>query len=355
MLVAVMALSLTSCIHKKNEVAVTVGNVKFTSAYYMCALINAKAEAQSKVKENLTDEEAQEEIDYFSEKIDKKSFADWVEDRAVEMLEEIAAYKTACKDNELKLTEEQKTGAEQATAYFWDSYGYSVYFEPNGVSRDTYAKYTEDSYYSEVYFDYLYGKEGTKALKTEDVNKEITDNYIIVDQIQISYEDDATDDDKAANKKTLEDYAADIKSGKKTFIEIYKAHNEIEDEEKTDSDSENEDEEELQPINTYASVLGSEDTNYASDDYATFKDYEIDVPQVIENADKTGVVLVIKRDISKDAYFMDSLDSLARHSIADEDFEKDTANVLKKLQTKVSGYATSQFKVKNIIEPETSY
>ena len=53
-LVSVMALGFTAC-HKKDETAVTVGKVNFTSAYYMCALINADSEAKSKVKESLSD------------------------------------------------------------------------------------------------------------------------------------------------------------------------------------------------------------------------------------------------------------------------------------------------------------
>ena len=42
-----MALSFAGC-HKKNEIAVTIGDVEFTSAYYMCALVNADSEAKGK-------------------------------------------------------------------------------------------------------------------------------------------------------------------------------------------------------------------------------------------------------------------------------------------------------------------
>ena len=270
---------------------------------------------------------------------------------ALKGVKEIAAYKTLSKENKLKLTKEQKEETEQAVSYYWDNYGYSAYFEPNGVSRDTYAKYTEDSYYSEVYFQSIYGKEGKKAVKIEDVNKNIIDNYILVDQIQISYEEDATDDDKLKDKQTLEAYANDIKSGKKTFIDIYKTHNEIKDEETTET----EDKDEVEAVNTYATVLGAKDTNFANDYYDTFKNYELDVPQVIESTDETGVILAIKRDISKDQYYMDYLDNFARHAIADDEFEKEIAKYAKKLNVKVSSYAVGQFKVKEIIEPQSTY
>lgn len=347
---SLMVMSLTACLHKKGEIAVTVGDVRFTSAYYMCALINANYEAQSKVYEELSDEEKKEEIDYFSKKIDKKKYSDWVEDRAIEMLKEIAAYKTICKENKLELTKEKKEEVEEAVGYYWDSYGYSAIFEPNGVSRDTYAKYMEDGYFSELYFDYIYGKEGTKAIKIEDVNKNIIDNYILVDEITINHDENAKDEDKAANKAKLEGYAKEIKNGKKTFIDIYKAHNEIKDEET----QETEETDEVKAINTYANILGKEDTDFVSENFDAYNKYEFDAVQVVENEGKTAVSLVIKRDISKDQYYMDYLDNYARHSIADEDFEKEISDYAEKLKVDVSSYAVGQFKVENIVDAQTA-
>ncbi len=353
-LAVLMTLSLSACIHKKNEIAVTVDSIEFTSAYYMCSLINAKLEAETKVYADLSAEEQTSEIDYFSKKVDDMSFTDWVEDRAIESLKEIAAYKILCKENDLELTDEQKSEAEQMLSYYWDSYGYSTYFEPNGVSRETYGKYVEDAYYAELYFDFLYGKEGTKAVSTEDVNKEITESYILADVISVTYDTDADDTAKASDKAVLEDYASQIKSGKSTFIDVYKSYYGIEDTTETEETAETEETEEtdeVEPINTYATILGADDTSFASDDYATYKGYEIDVAQVVEDSDKTQASLVIKRDITKDQYFMDYLDSYARHSIKDEEFESEIEAYAENLKANVNRYAVSQFKVKKIVEP----
>ena len=352
-LVSVMVLSLSACIHKKYEIAVKIGEEKFTSAYYMCSLIYAYTEAQQKVKESddLTEDEQSgtAEIDYFSKKIDKKDFETWVEDRAIEVIKTNAAYRILCKENKLELDEDQKTQIENNVYQNWDYYGASEYFSPKGVSRDTYKTYLTDSYYSELYFEHLYGKEGEKEVKADDVNKEIIENYILADVIEITYEDKATDEDKAKNKATLEDYASQIKDGKKTFAEIYKTHNEIKDEETATE----EDEEELKPVNEYANIFGAEDTDFAADEYETYKKYEVDVPKVSENSDKTGVVLVVKRDISKDEYFMDYLDIYARHSLKDEEFEKTIDDYCKDLKEDVSKYAVSQFKVKDLDTSDT--
>lgn len=347
-LVSVMVLSLSACIHKKNEIAVKVGDEKFTSAYYMCSLIYAYTEAQQKVQESddLTEDEQNgtAEIDYFSKKIDKKDFETWVKDRAIEVIKTNAAYRILCKENKFELTEDQKTQIENNVYQNWDYYGASEYFTANGVGRDTYKEYLSDGYYSELYFEHLYDKEGEKAVKTEDVNKEITDNYILADILEITYADEATDEDKAKDMATLETYASEIKSGKKTFAEIYKTHNEIEDEESTTE----EDEDTLEPVNEYASILGAADTEFAADEYDTYKEYEVGVPTVTQNSDSTGVVLVIKRDISKDEYFMDYLDIYARHSLKDEEFEKTISDYIEDLKANTSKYAISQFKVKDI-------
>ena len=92
-LVLVMALTVAAC-HPKDEVAVKIGDVEFSSAYYMCDLINADSEAKSKVQEELSEDESTEDVDYYSKKIDDKDFVTWVEDTAMDSLKEIAAYKT---------------------------------------------------------------------------------------------------------------------------------------------------------------------------------------------------------------------------------------------------------------------
>ncbi len=347
----VMGITLTGCLHKKNEIAVTVGDVEFTSAYYMCALINANSEGQQRVNEELDEDESTDEIDYYSKKIDKKSFTQWVEDKAVETLEKIAAYKLLCKENKLELTDEEISEAETYAEYYWSSYGYSNYYEPNGVSQETYTAFMTDNYYSETYFNYVYGKDGTKELSADKVNDEINKNYILADIVTVSYEDEATDEDKAELLTTLEAYGDKIKKGTTTFNSVYEIYN-------TDAASQDvptTEDGETEAVYKYATVLGAEDTYYESELYDTVKEYELDVPYASVTSDETGVQLIIKRDILKDAYFLEVLDSAARHSIADEDMEDEIEEYLKKQTTKVSKYATGQFKVKNIIIPESTY
>lgn len=347
-LVLVMALSFTAC-HKKDEIAVTVKDVEFTSAYYMCALINADSEAKTKVQEELSEEESSEEIDYLSKKIDGKKYETWVKDQALETLKQIAAYKLLCKDNKVEIDEEMISNAEMYASYYWSSYGYSMYYEPNGVGEKTYTQYMKDSYYSEAYFNHLYGEEGEKAVSAEDVKKEIHGSYIIADIIEASITSEMTDDEKTELKSKMDGYVTALTKGQKTFEEVYKEYNQVTDEEETTTE-----ETEDKPKDEYAQILGGEDTAYASEHYETVKAMKTGEVKLITHEDGSGYALVVKQDITADDYYLTSLDSVARHALKDEEFEKTIDEYKKGIELDVNDYATKQFKVKNIKEPDYS-
>ena len=358
-LVLLMVLSFAGC-HKKNEIAVTIGDVEFTSAYYMCALINADSEAKSKVQENLaeenkdeesTDASAQEDIDYYAEKIDDKDFVTWVEDKAMESLKEIAAYKTLCKEAKVEPKEEDIQNAEYYASMYWSSYGYGAYFEPNGVSQATYTNYMTDSYYAEAYFEHVYGKDGEKEIASETVLEKMYENFLIADVLDATFSSEDTDDTKAALKTKLEGYVTDLKEGKKTFEQVYHEHNGTSAEEEHKAEEETEESAEPKPKDEHATILGAKDTAYESDQFDTVKEMKVGDVKLIELEDGTGYKLVVKQDIKADEYYAENLDMVTRHLIADEEYEKDIADYAKKLNADVNDYAVKQFKVKKIVEP----
>lgn len=341
LLVLVMVLSAVGCLHKKNETAVTIDGIKFTSAYYMCALINAKSEAQSKVYENLEDSEKNQEIDYFSKKIDKKSFTKWTEDRAIEMLKEIAAYKSLCKKANLKIDDNTKKNAESMASSYWQ-YGYSQYFEPNGVSLETYTDYTVDAYYSALYFEHIYGKGGKKEIAAEEVKNSIYENFIIADTLEVTFSEE-TDSEKASTKAKFESYFKSLQSGESTFEEVYTAQNGPQ-EDSTSTD-------ESAPKDKYASILGKEGTGYDNSYFEDISKMAVGEVKLITKESDAGYLLVVKQDIKADPYYLDTLDITARHLIKDDEYAKDIEKTIKDLKIKKSNYAIGQFKVKDIIEP----
>lgn len=360
LLVAIMALSFCAC-HKKDEIAVKIGDVEFTSAYYMCALVNADSEAQSKVQETLSDEEAQStDIDYYSKKIDDTDYVTWVENRALESLKEIAAYKTLCKDNKVTLPAEEQTYIDQYVEYYWSSYGYSALFEPNGVSKATFAKYTADASYSSLYFDHLYAKDGEKEISADDMNKAIAENFVLADSISTTFTNDEgkemAEDEIKALKEKFNGYVAALKDGTKTFEAIYHEFNGTKESDDTKDETSNETaKDEVKPINRHASVLGAEDTDYANDDYKTVKDMAVGEVKLIEVKDNGGLKIYVKRDLAADKYYTEQIDSSVRHFLKDDEFEKTIADYVKGLEMEVNDYAVNQFKVKKIVYPEAAY
>lgn len=360
MLAVMMVMSVAAC-HPKDEVAVTVDGVEFTSAYYMCALIFADSEARSKVDEKLAEEKKDDEetststekVDYYKQKIDKKKFVDWVEDRAIESLKQIAAYKIKCKEEKVELDEETSSYAEQYASYYWSSYGYAALLEPNGVSEATYTKYMVDSYYSSAYFEHLYGEGGEKEIAADEVNKALLENFVIANVLDV---DTSTmeDDEKTATKGKLDGYVTALTNGSKTFEDVYHEHNGT-DPKEAHPETEEETEEGEAPIDSHATILGTEDTAYASDNFETAKAMATGEIKLVEKEGGAGYTLLIKQDISADPYYEKSLDLSVRNLLKGDEFEKDMEDYAKDLKTEINDYAVKQFKVKKIEYPETSY
>lgn len=350
-----MALSFAGC-HKKNEIAVTIGDVEFTSAYYMCALVNADSEAKGKIYEELSeDEQKNGNIDYYSKKIDKKDFVEWVEDKAIESLKSIAAYKTLCEKNKVEPKEEDLSNAEMYANYYWSSYGYAAYFEPNGVSQATYTQYMKDSYYAEAYFEHLYGKEGEKAIAADDVKTKMTENFVIANILTASYTSEMKDTDKTALKDKLNGYVTELQNGTRSFKEIYNEFNDVKEETAdTEEKAEEGEEETPKPKDENASIIGAEDTGYDAEYYDAVKAMATGEVKIIELENDAGLVLAVKQDILADEYYLDTLDMNVRHLIADEEYEKTVEDYAKELQIEINKYAVNQFKVKKIVEPSYS-
>ncbi len=349
-LVLCMVLSFAAC-HEKDEIAVTVGDVEFTSAYYMCALVFADSEAKTKVQENLSEDESAEDIDYYSKKIDGKKYTDWVKDTALESLKMIAAYKIKCEEAKIDLEDDVKSNAEMYSSYYWSSYGYQSFLEPNGISEATYKKYMLDSYYSNRYFEFVYGKDGEKEIAADKVKEEMYANFEIADMLECSFTDkEKTEVDSL--KKQFNTYYEDLKNGKRTFEAVYNEYNKVE---KTEKDeSADEDSEELKPLDEFATIIGSKDTDYASDHFETVQKMKKNEVKLVELDDDAGLVILIKKDIKADPYYTENLDIVVRHLIADEEYEKDMKAFAKDLKLEENTYATGQFKVKKIVYPETT-
>ncbi len=372
-LVLIMALSAAAC-HKKDEIAVTVNGFDYTSAYYMCALINAYSDGQVEVQNALGDK-FKADTDYFKQKIDGKKFEEWVKNRAIEILEEIGTYQKLCKDAKIELDDKMMSEAQNMAYYMWAYYGYGQLFEPNGVSFNTYLQFTVDSYYTELYFDHIYGEGGKKEIASADVEAKLYKDFLIADLIDVTFSSEK-DTEKEEIKKKLDGYLKDLQDGKKTFEEVYNDYNKVEEDKKeeteeehdhdhdkeeadkdtteTDKDkteSDKEEEKELEPIDKYAQILGAKDTGYDHDHFDTISKMATNEVKLITKDNKAGYILVVKKDIKADPYYRENLDSIVRHLLKDTEFNKDMAEQFKTAKTDISKFAVNRFKVKKIQQP----
>ncbi len=341
-LVCIMAFCVIGC-HPKDEIAVTIDGHKYTSAYYMCALVNAYMEGQEEIYNGLTEEETKaESIDYFSKKIEDKPFADWVKDRAIESLKEISIYKSLCRDTKLELTDEQISNSEYYASFYWSSYGYSTIFEPNGVSQATYTAYMTDSAYAELYFEHLYGKKGEKEIKSDKIKDKLYKDFQLANLLEVTFSEE-TDTEKKEIGKKFKKYAEQLKEGKKTFEEIYTDYNKDEDH--------SHEEEKDGPKDPHASIIGTEGTGYEHDYYNKIKKLDIGEVKLYEMDDNAGYCLVVKQDIKADKYYLESMDMTIRHLLKDDEYYEEMNKKAKELKPEINDYAVDRFKVKKIVEP----
>ena len=341
-----MVLSFAAC-HKKNETAVKVGDIKFSSGYYACVLFFTDSQARSKVESEFEEKgDDTTDIDYYKQKIDGKSYTDWVKDETINTLKKIAAAKLLCKKAEID-DSEAKTQAETYAGYYWDSYGYSVVLSENGVSKETFVAYMTDLSYEDLYFDYLFGAEGEKAVSEEQLKEELSKNYALADMLDVDFTD-LEDDVKTEKTEQLNIYLEQLKSKKATFEEVYHDYNGEEEEEQTTESSED------TPLDSHATLIGNSETNSENeyfDDIYAMANGEV---KIIDKTDDSGKILVVKKDVMADPYYLKSYDNTLRHAIADEDFKKIIEDYAETLRFKEITSATKAFKVKKIYYPESA-
>jgi hypothetical protein len=365
-----MVFSFAAC-HEKGETAVTVKygdkTETFTSAMYLCALMNADSEASSKVQEILDEKKVkQEDITdklFYSQKIDNKDYYTWVKDRAKELITEYAAFKFLCEDAKAKPTDEDITSIESYVDYYWNYYGYSTLFEPNGVSYETYKHMSMNAAYNQAYFNSLYAEGGTKAVDKNEILKTMEEKFVTANVIEVSTAD-LKDDKKKEAKEKLEGYAARLKKGVK-FEVIYKEHNNIKDEatsskvsstssvssvvsDTSSAGTSSEAEKELTPKDAYASLLGAEGTDYETSYFKTVKEMKVGAVQVIEDTENKLYVLVVRGDMMNDEYWTENMTPAVLQMLKGDKFDKAVDEFAKKLEVKIDKKAIKPFDVKNL-------
>ncbi len=344
-----LLLGLTAC-HPANEVALTVGGYEYTSAFYMCAFLQADGEAQSKVNEAYTDAgKDTTDIKYKKEKIDGKKYGDWVRERAVEIVTVYAYMEQQCDEKGVKLSDEEHTEAESYAEYYWNYYGYSSYYSANGVSYDTFKEYYLYGSLMQTYFLSIYGKDGTDAVPEEEIKTFMNDNFVLADALTVSLYDDqgqALTDEQVAEKKTaLEGYKTRLDGGEE-FKKIYEEENG----EGSASSSAGGDD---VPQDNLAQVFGSDKTeSYESDYFDDIKAMALGESKIIDDSDNSTLLLVVKKDVLADPYYYNEMSESILNLMKYDDFEEDMKAAAGKMDVQRNNFAINRFTVGKIKEGE---
>ena len=130
-----------------------------------------------------------------------------------------------------------------------------------------------------------------------DIKNNMLENYILAHVLTATYEEKATDAQKAAHKKKLEGYVTRLKAGEE-FEKIYLEHNGINEKEHTHEEVKD------GPKVQHASILADKnsESGYANADFDNLYDLKAGETYMVENEDKTAITLYVKLDIASDEY-----------------------------------------------------
>ena len=379
-------LTMAAC-HPKDEVAISAGDYKITSAMYSYFLTMADSEAKSIISSSDDYDTEASGFSYYKQKIDDKPFETYVKDLAIENCLRYIALEKLAEEAELKISDEDKEGWESTADYYWN-YAYGAVLIENGVGFETYKKiFMNDALYSE-YFDYTYGEDGEKAVGTDEIKKAMGENYSAVYMITHDYSDEEEPDVEAI-ANSLEKYVTALKDGK-AFADVSAEYKADQDTSSTSSSTTSsttssatssttssatettssasseassaaassataseETEEEKAPQDSNITVLTKNEDSYNAtyfEKYDEVEKLEADAVVLLHDEDAKAYYIVVKKDINADEYYLDNLNDEILYLLKSDEFDdflKDTAS---KLDYEVNKYAANQFKVKNIYD-----
>lgn len=342
--------------HKQGEIAISFGDVKFTSAVYSLALLNADSEARSLVDEALGATTSIEPVDYLAQTVEGKPYAQWVEETAKEELSKWAAYRILCKENGVEI---EKDVLEQVDAYVEYYYPqYEALLTANGIGKTSYREMELSYAYSDAYFNFLYGEGGSKEVPTEELKKVYDESYRTAFLLYSDLSQFTTEEEKNKEIERLNGFKKRIDDGE-DIVKIYNEFNKLEGENA------------VQKQTDVISILADAevDANYGFDDFDKVKEIKPGETAVINqtsteehegHSHTTSYYFVVKvidttdviLDEEEKTTFFDSVKDSIRYNLKEEEFNTMIEEFAKTLTPVINKRAIKPFTVDKITYPE---
>lgn len=407
-LAAVMSLGMFAGCHEKDEIAITIGNHKYTSAMYSCALYSAASQARSKIYSYVSQSGGDvKNIKYENYKFDAEGnvtatgvvpYETLVKNEAINSLKRFSIVQDKMTAEGLTLPQDYKDSAIYNARAYWNigcdyqtyaMYGdsaasqntpYAYLLEPNGVLYNTFEQYSIYNANINYYFEHTYGKGGSKEVPENTLKEYLTTHFDIADTMEFSMLDSAntalSEDKLAALKTKVEGYADRINKGEdfKVIYEEYEAELKKEQEStssstsssasssttssatdsttsstdsSTSSDTTSSGDKEFVP-EVYTQLYGDEESGYNDTHFKEIHESAVGKAFVIEDTESKCYILLVRRDILEEDYYFDNFEISILYALKQEEFDAEIKAIADTLTPIEDKHATRPFKVKDI-------
>ncbi len=309
---------------------------------------DAANEAISKINEDSEQEFDITKDDLSSKKIEGKAAYDWIYDTAKKNALHFLTVDKLCRDNKLDEDKNAKKNIVKTYQGYFDA-GYMDIYKDLGIGAETFAELLGYSSEREKQlFDYLYGSEGPKAVKDDELTKYFKEKYTTYYYIPYSLkttdenQNEVDIDDETHDKviSSFAKYAKDLNEGKTT--------DEIDDAYKTDFS-----------VETSAGVKQTailEDSGLPEELQKAIKELD-DKKAAVKTIDNTHY-LIYKGSIDDEAKTLpeeaDEVGDISKHQIRhemkDDDFKSYIDEEQKKLKYEVNDACLSKYSVSRTVD-----
>ncbi len=242
--VLTLAATASLCGCGDNGYIMTVEDMNIRNGIYLSFQQSSYNEAYNKIQEvnsadssaeSASDSTSTSEIDVFAEKVEDKSSADWIKEKALDDVLRFVAVQKKCEEYGITLTEDEIKEINDEIASAWDeenvyvqyTLGFSTlgeYYESLGVGMDSMKEIRKTNKLSDKLFLHYYDTDGEYATTQDEINAYITENYAAVKMLTLNYKDASgnaleSDEDKQAVKDNAKKYADRINGGE-SFIDV---------------------------------------------------------------------------------------------------------------------------------------
>lgn len=231
----------------------------------------------------------------FEQQIDNEDGATWIRSEAYSLTKQILLVDQKMTDLNLSLTDDETSSVNSFNSSTWSSY--STQMETYGVAQSSFNKaYGEFLFKKQKIFESIYDTNGTNAVSDSELKDYYINNYTDFSYMVCAlYQTDSsgnysasyTDEQKAAAKEPLDNYAAAISAGTMTMQEAGDAY--------------------ATALGTTSTVLYSDSLNLSSTSnypdlfISTLESMQTGEVQAFELSDVQAYVLLYKNDTAANA------------------------------------------------------